>query len=287
LVPGDGLDGVEVYGTHVPFLSEEARADCLLRTHRLPIPDVDWGERVFSSGGLWSLYRCGDRYAMPFASPRTGPRPYRLALFDRHFRVGDLYVPPSDVGMRLDTEELGPGTAVADPLLSPLDELIVVNRLSQDGGLYLHACGLSVGGRAIAFCGVSGAGKSTMARLWKDEPVTLLSDDRLIVRSTERDYVCWGTPWHGDALEALPLSAPLRKLYFIEHASTNFVRPLSAHEAALRLLVRCFPTYYDAGGMEHTLDIVFALASSVPCAVLGFVPDERVVDLVWNDSLRG
>ncbi len=285
LVPGANLSGLEIYGLHIPFLAEEQSVDSVLRTHLLPVPDLEWGDPVFGSGGLWSLYHTDERYVMPFISPRIGPHPYRLAIFNSDFTAGDLYVPPTDVGVRRDVPELGVGSTVVDPLLPPIDELILINLLSRGRGVYFHACGVSDGQRAIAFCGVSGEGKSTMARLWQGQPVVVQSDERLIVRPVGDTFWVWGTPWYSDLRVASPLGAPLRKLYFLEHGTENRITPLSPAEAARRLLVRCFPTFYDAVGMGFTLDLISQLCSSVPCAVLSFVPDERVVDLVWRDAL--
>ncbi len=284
---GTDLNGLEVYAHHLPFLVNGQAADCALRTHLVPVPDLEWGEKIFVSGGLWSLYRNDGQYIMPFISPRAGPRPYRLATFASDFSNGDLYVPPSDPYIRRDVPELGPGSVVVDPLLPPIDEVILVKLLSMGRGLYVHACGVSDGTRSVAFCGVSGAGKSTMANIWKGQPVTLQSDDRLVIRPVGHAFWAWGTPWHGDAHVSSPLGAQLEKLYFIVHAAENRITPLSPAEAARRLLVRCFPTFYDGSGMEYTLDIISQICSTVPCAELGFAPDERVVDLVWRDSLGG
>ncbi|MGI5835856.1 MAG: hypothetical protein ACOX87_05105 [Chloroflexota bacterium] len=285
LLTGDNLDGVEIYSTHVPFLVENGPSDSLLRTHLLPLPEVELGEQLFLSGGLWSLYRNNDEFTLLFTSPRTGPRPYRVAIFNEDFTMGDLYVPPTDVGVKYGVPELGSGAVVVDPLLPPIDELILINLLSRGRGLYLHGCGISDGERSVAFCGVSGAGKSTLARLWQQHPVTILSDDRIVVRPMGSSFWAWGTPWHGDALVAAPSGAPLQKLFIIEHSPENYIRPLSHSEAALKLLVRCFPTFYDAAGMEFTLGLIYQLCKTVPCAELGFAPDERVVDLVLRDAL--
>lgn len=286
LVPGANLTGVEVYDMHLPFLVDGREPDSTLRTHLMPVPDAEWGEQIFASGGLWSLYRRDNRYVMPFISRRTGPKPYRLATFNNSFSEGDLYVPPWSAAVRRDLPDLGVGSVTADPLLPPIDELILIKLLSQGRGLYFHASGVTDGEGAVAFCGVSGQGKSTMARLWQGQPVVVQSDERLIVRPMDDGFWCWGTPWYSDARASSPRGAPLRKLYFIEHGPVNRILPVSAAEAARRLLVTCFPTYYDADGMESTLALVSRLCTEVSCAVLSFVPDERVVDLVWHDSLK-
>jgi hypothetical protein len=53
--------------------------------------------------------------------------------------------------------------------------------LHQRGLMPLHANAVVVGGRAIAFTGASGAGKSTMASLFHDRGYPLLSDDVCVI----------------------------------------------------------------------------------------------------------
>jgi hypothetical protein len=233
------------------------------------IPPLPYGEKLFESGGSWSLYRHQDRYLVPqIFSGKNGAT--RLAVMNSDFSGGDLYLRP---------EELGP--PYFDPIEYPLDEVIMINFLGRGRlGLNLHALGLEDDGRGLLFSGVSGAGKSTMAQLWQDSGAILLSDDRIIVRPENRRFWIYGTPWMGDARISDPKRAPLTRLYFLEKANHNYATPLSRAEAAVRLLVRCFPPFYDPGSMEYTLELVDRIAAGVPCYELGFVPAAGVVDFV-------
>ncbi len=49
--------------------------------------------------------------------------------------------------------------------------------LQQRGSIVLHASAISVGGKAMLFCGESGAGKSTLAAMLSDLGYPLLNDD--------------------------------------------------------------------------------------------------------------
>ena len=71
-----------------------------------------------------------------------------------------------------------------DPLSTPLDELLYGALLARGRGAEIHGCGLiDAHGNGLLFAGRSGAGKTTMARLWQDVPgTTILSDDRIILR---------------------------------------------------------------------------------------------------------
>ena len=73
--------------------------------------------------------------------------------------------------------------------------------LQQRGELVLHASAISVGGRAVLFCGASGAGKSTLAALLCRRGYGLISDDicnlklsaddRYVVRPDGRMLKLW------------------------------------------------------------------------------------------------
>jgi hypothetical protein len=162
-----------------------------------------------------------------------------------------------------------------------LGEIVMLSFLSRHRrGVILHACGVVDEGRGFLFCGVSGAGKSTMANIWKPTHATLLSDDRIIVRRMDGVLRMYGTPWHGDANVCDPGNAPLEKVFFIVHADRNYAKPISPIDAASRLLVRCFPPFWDKEGMEFVTNFLAEVAEEVPCYELGFVPDQSVVEFV-------
>jgi hypothetical protein len=162
----------------------------------------------------------------------------------------------------------------------------MVNLLSRGRGVLLHAMGVSDRGRGLLFAGTSGAGKSTMAGLWRNrEGATPLSDDRVIVRRNNGGFWIYGTPWQSDARVAYPHSAPLKQIFIIHHHSpNNRTLPLDPASAASKLLARSFPTFWDADGMAFTVDFLGQLAQSVPCNELGFVPSPDIVDFVRCES---
>jgi len=69
-----------------------------------------------------------------------------------------------------------PGHDLGDVTLYLLGTCFAV-LLQQRGSIVLHASAVSVGGRAMLFCGQSGAGKSTMAAMLCERGYALLNDD--------------------------------------------------------------------------------------------------------------
>jgi hypothetical protein len=255
-----------------PFLLSSNGADVRLTAAwgetRRPIK----GDKLFDSGPQWQLYWHEGGYVFRCTSPVRGPEPFKEARFSPDFTSGSLnfYQP-----------------AYADeplvyPLEYPLGELLMVNLLALRRGVELHGCGVADSdGSGYLFLGHSGAGKTTMAGPWADqEGVTVLSDDRIVVRALEDHIWMFGTPWHGEGGMARPERAPLRRVFFLERGAANAVRPLSPARAVAQLMACGFVPFHSASGMDFTLGLLQQVAEAVPCAALQFIPGERVIEYI-------
>ncbi len=246
------------------------KPDINIRVFYRAIPDMRPQQKIFDAGVTWSLYDWQGKYLFTFSTPVVTPNLHKVAIFDRDFAHGDVYMRP-----------YADDSSSRDPLGYPFDELLMVNYLAQGRGIDIHAFGVVASDSfGMAFVGVSGAGKSTSANLWKSRNVKLLCDDRIILRKQEGGFWLYSTPWHGDAKIATPGKAPLRSLFFLKQAKDNRIVSLNPIDAATRLMVCCFPTFYRVTGMEFTLDFITELTQEVPCYELQFTPDQRAVDEV-------
>lgn len=255
------------------FITEVSKPDIDIRVHD-GLPDIEPKESVFDSGGNWKLYRWRGKHLFTLSSPIPTPHVFKIAVFTQDFAHGEIYV---NFGFPLEP---------IDPVEYPLDELLIVNYLAQGRGLEVHGCGINTDSTGLAFVGVSGAGKSTIAGLWKKRDVKILSDDRLIFRRKDGAIQMYGTPWHGDARVSLAEDIPLHSLYFIKQAKGNRLVRLNPIDAAARLLVRCFPTFYYTDGMEYTLNFISGVVQDVPCYEMQFTPDQKAIDEVLNNLER-
>ncbi|MGV8042266.1 MAG: hypothetical protein AB2L07_20180 [Thermoanaerobaculaceae bacterium] len=230
------------------------------------------GDAVFTSGGLWQLVRAGERLRFDLVSPSFGAYPYVSATLATDFRTGEVVVHPG----------LAASGAPFYALQYPLDELLFTNLLARGRGIELHGCGLvDEAGNGLLFVGHSGAGKSTTAGLWVQEPgVRILSDDRIIVRLIDGELRMYGTPWHGEARHSLPEHAVLRRILVLEHGQSNHLERLPRGAAASALMSRSFVPHYSAPGLEFSLAFVAQVVELVPCEVLRFVPGPEAVELV-------
>jgi len=214
---------------------------------------------LFDAQPNWRLYYSNKKYILEGRD--------RTMVLTSDFTSGEIYI----VKNRDDF-----------PFAYPLDEILMINLLGRKRGILMHACGVrNRNGRVILFAGSSDAGKSTMANLWKSKrAVTVLNDDRIIVRKKKACFWAYGTPWYGDVKVCSPEKAPLEKVFFLKHSKNNTIRKTIPIEATSRLITCCFPTFWDKKGMEFTLSFCAELAQNVPCYELGFIPDKSIIEFL-------
>ena len=64
-----------------------------------------------------------------------------------------------------------------------------------------------------------------MARLWApDADVTMLSDDRVVLRAEGSQIWMYGTPWHGDGGFASPARVPLTAMFLLKEGPRHRLR---------------------------------------------------------------
>jgi hypothetical protein len=241
---------------------------------------------VFDSGSVWTVHKNRNGLQFDFSTPSPQGGPYKRLTVDSQFRHAIL---------QMSEESFLTAPDPPDPLEYPLDELLIMHRLTQERATELHGTGIvRSNGVANLFIGHSGAGKSTTTRFWTSlEQVEVLSDDRIIVRLDDgRDGPAgstgmrmYGTPWHGEAMFASPNSAPLSRIFVLEHGHGNVITRLSRSEAVGELFARAFVPFHRHEYLENALSFLEQLASSVPCYRYSFEPDERAVEKIqkFND----
>ena len=267
---------LHVNGAAERFLVSHGSADVEVTTAWSELCQPAETSLVFDSGGLWRLSCELENYVFHLTSPIYGSLPYKRATFNPDFTCGEVLLEASYFDSR----------HPVDALEYPLDELLVMNLLAHGRGVEVHACGLEdQDGQGYLFLGHSGAGKTTTARLWQNAGgVHVLSDDRIILRSSAGKTWMYGTPWHGEAKLALPARTRLQQIFFLRHGSANEIVPLRSAEALARLLACSFLPFYSRSGLDFVLAFFLQLIDSLPCSELRFVPEERAVELARSHA---
>jgi hypothetical protein len=260
--------------THAAFLAESASPEIEIQAAWSELCPVAAGTQVFDSGGSWRLMRSDGDYVLECFTPLRGAVPYKRLTASRDWSRGrvDLHREFYDIGQPV------------RPFDYPLDEVLLLHYLSQRSGVIVHACGIvDETGAGYLFVGHSGAGKTTTALLWKDLPgVTILSDDRIVLRRREGRVLMHGTPWHGESRLSAPGSAELKAIFFLEKGPTNGFALVRPAEAAADLVARSFLAYHDREGMTGAVSFFDEVLAEVPCARFSFAPGPAAVKAVRN-----
>ncbi|HTS06556.1 MAG TPA: hypothetical protein VMP68_13305, partial [Candidatus Eisenbacteria bacterium] len=90
----------------------------------------------------------------------------------------------------------------------------------------------------------------------------------------------YGTPWHGEAMFASPNSAPLSRIFVLEHGHGNVITPLPPSQAVAELFARSFVPFHRHEYVDSALVFLEELANSVPVYRYSFEPDQRAVDKI-------
>jgi len=246
------------------------------------IPEPE-GTLLFDSGGAWRLLRAGDGDLVVVCHATLSHRdPYLRARFDPAFSTATIHFNARHFTPSFDDRAAAGRSAF--PLDYPVDEVALVHLLSQGRGVEVHGCGVrDEAGRAYVFAGQSGAGKSTIGRLWAERPdVTVLSDERVVLRTDGDGVTVWGTPFHGDAILASPASGQLAGLFFLRHGDRHAVVPIAGAHATARLMSCAFLPFYDARAVASTLDSVEVALRHAPAYDFLFAPDRSALDFVLD-----
>ena len=143
-----------------------------------------------------------------------------------------------------------------------LESLALYRKICHEALAYdtflFHGSALAIDGRAYLFTAPSGTGKSTHTSLWRREwgdAVTVVNDDKPLLRVTEeRVFVC-GTPWDGKHRLSTNCQVPLAAICLLKRGQTNSIRQITSVEAYPTLLSQTYRPR-DGEDMAKTLALL-------------------------------
>lgn len=256
-----------------PFLVES----CLASEDRISVellvgdvPASPRGRLLFEAGKSWTLRELSGNFIIVPRGTEAGATPAWEAEICRRRRTVRVIC-----GRELLVESAGV-TCLASPFHYPLDQMVLMLALAGEGTI-VHAAGVDIGGRGVILAGPSRAGKTTISRLCAAAKITVLSDDRVIVRRSGDRLLIAGSPWPGEGRFAANLNLPLSALVFLSKGNTDSVSPLAAAAAMKRLLPVLSTPLFDRGLTERAIDFCQDLTARCPVYELTFRPATSAV----------
>ena len=169
-----------------------------------------------------------------------------------------------------------------------LETLAVYRKLAHallpEGILLFHASAVAVDGIGYLFTAVSGTGKSTHARLWRQllgSRAVMINDDKPLLKIGENSVTVFGTPWSGKHALDTNTSVPVRAVCILRRAEQNSIREITPYEALPMLLQQSYrPT--DQKELVQTLHLVERMSEQVGLYELSCNMDLEAASLAYE-----
>jgi uncharacterized protein (DUF779 family) len=244
------------YGTYM--LPEKA-----VRVFHAPYVEEINGIPVHQKANFWSIWKSDQELFIKSVFPLCNDDRRAVLKFSLNTREWDLWID-------CDTKEV-------DPLEYPLDGLLLYYLTVIHGDILIHASGVNCNGSGYLFSGVSGKGKTTIARLWESCGAKVIHDDRLIIRKSGDGYRMYNTPVYNNDV---PQESPLTKIFIIDHSADNRIVSVKGAVAVSLVMANCIQHNWGSEIITKLLSSVTSLCETVPVLKLYFKPEKSVADYI-------
>ena len=139
-------------------------------------------------------------------------------------------------------------------------------------------------GEAYLFTALSGTGKSTHTALWRKrfgDRVTMINDDKPIIRNIDGKFWVCSTPWMGKSEIGTNIDVPIKAVYVLQRGEKNTAERVSTARVFKQLLEATLVPD-TAENMQKLLELFDGLFSSVPLFLLSCNTDEEAAQVAYN-----
>ena len=156
--------------------------------------------------------------------------------------------------------------------------------LESFNGFFFHSSSLMLDGEAYVFTALSGTGKSTHTALWCKhfgDRVTMINDDKPIIRKQNGSFYIYGTPWMGKADIGNNIKSPVKAVYILQRGTKNSATEVRIGDVFKHILeATLVPT--DKKNMITLLSLLDEFFTSVPLYLLTCNTDESAVQTAYD-----
>lgn len=182
------------------------------------------------------------------------------------------------------TEPLG------DELLETTAILRCISRevLKNYNGFFFHSSCIEKDERAYIFTAPSGTGKSTHTRLWREyfgKEVTMINDDKPIIRKQKDTFYVYGTPWQGKSNIGNNIKSPVKAVCFLRQGKENKIKKISKLES-LALFMDQTERPKDKKSMENLLELFDDFLNRIPVYLMECNISYEAVLTAYNEMSK-
>jgi hypothetical protein len=283
IIKVESTDGTEIFPSarFLKYIYNADHFDFLIRVHseeyelpenaykvfNAPYVEEINGIRFRKKENFWSIWRDKNNIYIKTALPLSGAESDAILALSLKTIEWDLWFKGN-----------GP---LSDPMEYPIDSLILYYITVISGDIFIHASGVNYNGKGYLFSGISGKGKSTIARIYDNVGAKIIHDDRIIIRKTDEGYSIFNTPIYNDDK---PSESPLNKIFIIDHGLQNSLKHFNNAEAVSRVISNCIQHNWSPEIISKTLNSVTGICKIVPVSLFCFKPDESAVKYLLENE---
>ncbi|MCR5652865.1 MAG: hypothetical protein K6F88_03600 [Ruminococcus sp.] len=149
---------------------------------------------------------------------------------------------------------------------------------------FFHCSAICVDNQAIMFTAQSGTGKSTHRNIWIKnfgDRVTVINDDKPIVRKIDGVFYVYGTPWKGKEGFGENIRVPAKALCFLSRAEQNSIGPIDTISIVSKMLNQTVrPSQPEL--MGKLLDLIDGFLNQVDCYDLRVNMNDDAAVVAYN-----
>ena len=149
---------------------------------------------------------------------------------------------------------------------------------------FFHCSAISVDNQAVMFTAQSGTGKSTHRNLWLKnfgDRVTVINDDKPIIRKVNGIFYVYGTPWQGKENLGEDIRVPAKALCFLSRAEENSIGPIDTISVVSKMMNQVLrPRQPEL--MEKLLDLIDGFLAQVDCYDLRVNMNDDAAVVAYN-----
>lgn len=274
-IQSDKIENISLKNSYSGFIAQNVvEYDVLITTHDfIPEELLDKTEMLFegkeNQRKYFSIFKHKNGYKLIVYDQSEENNIQQVALLNSDLNAWTIYFQNSTIGNN------------SYPLMYPMGPLIFYYLTVKFDAIMIHASGIFDGETGRLFTGVSGVGKSTMANIWKDSGGLIINDDRLIIRKEGDDFYMYNTPmFYVDQNK----KAKLNHIYALKHAPKNRSESLVGVKAVSRLMAFCIQHSYKQEFIEHHLNFISNLCSTISLEEIGFVPNNEIINFIKSNE---